>query len=100
METPHDVGIANVIDEGNGQLTVYVCASVERGMPKGILAVHRHARRLVVGPAVTLKVDHKTRTTETNVIVFGDGMGTVHILPPGAVERLVVRSGTIGVEQQ
>jgi hypothetical protein len=100
METPHDVGIAHVIDEGNGQLTVYVCASVEHGMPKGILAVHRHARRLVVGPAVILKVDQKARTSKTNVIVFGDEKGTVHVLPPDAEERLVVRSGTIGLGQQ
>ena len=40
MKTRNDAGIGQVIDEGNGLVTVVVCARVDGCIPRGVMAVH------------------------------------------------------------
>jgi hypothetical protein len=95
VESPHDVGIAHVVDEGNGRTTVFVCATLEGNTPKGVIARHSHVRALDVRPGVTLRTNGADRSSVGNVIVFNDGSATVHILPPDGEEKLVEREGII-----
>ena len=95
MESPHDVGVAHVVDEGYGRTTVFVCAYLDGNTPKGVIAWHRHARALDVRPGVTLRTNGADRSSLGNVIVFSDSSATVHILPPDGEEKLVEREGII-----